>query len=131
MRISWYVSCFSLLFCALLGDCFGVAFVPKDKRGWTLNSAGYLLGPPLLSSHSPLSKADAHQTLPDKGALAGKRDAAEDLYSVGQESLAPVLQPSDYGILQTLMDFLSYLNLRDQRVIGRLPFQMSEESMQQ
>ncbi|XP_029138855.1 galanin peptides-like [Protobothrops mucrosquamatus] len=131
MRISWYVFCFSLLFCALLGDCFGVAFVPKDKRGWTLNSAGYLLGPPLLPSHSPLPKADAHQTLPDKGALAGKRDAAEDLYSVGQESVAPVLQPSDYSILQTLMDFLSYLNLRDQRVIGRLPLQMSEESMQQ
>ncbi|KAK9395444.1 galanin peptides-like [Crotalus adamanteus] len=73
----------------LFGDCFGVTFVPKDKRGWTLNSAGYLLGPP------------------------------------------PVLQPSDYSILQTLMDFLSYLNLRDQRVIGRLLLQMSEESMQQ
>ncbi|XP_039190829.1 galanin peptides-like [Crotalus tigris] len=118
MRISWYVFCFSLLFCALLGDSFGVAFVPKDKRGWTLNSAGYLLGP------------HAHQTLPDKGSLAGKRDVAEDLYSVGQESVAPVLQPSDYSILQTLMDFLSYLNLRDQRVIGHLPLQMSEESMQ-
>ncbi|KAL7990064.1 hypothetical protein Chor_012730 [Crotalus horridus] len=60
----------------------------------------------LLPSHSPLPKADAHQTLPDKGALAGKRDAAEDLYSVGQESV-------------------------DQRVIGRLLLQMSEESMQQ
>ncbi|KAM6452386.1 galanin peptides-like isoform 2-T4 [Liasis olivaceus] len=120
MRSSWHAFCFSLLFCGLLGDCFGVALVPKDKRGWTLNSAGYLLGPP-----------DAHQTLPDKGGLAGKRDAVEDLYSLGQDSVAPVVQPSDYSILQTLMDFLSYLNLRDQRVIGRLPLPVSEESMQQ
>ncbi|XP_013908740.1 PREDICTED: galanin peptides-like [Thamnophis sirtalis] len=94
MKTSWYVFCFSLLFCALLGDCFGVAFVPKDKRGWTLNSAGYLLGPP-----------DAHQALPDKGAVAGKRDAEEDLYSVGQDSV-------------------------DQRLIGRPPFPVSEESVQ-
>ncbi|XP_034279086.1 galanin peptides-like isoform X2 [Pantherophis guttatus] len=120
MKTSWHVVCFSLLFCALLGDCFGIAFVPKDKRGWTLNSAGYLLGPP-----------DAHQTLPDKGAVAGKRDAVEDLYSLGQDSIAPVLQLPDYGIFQTLMDFLSYLNLRDQTVIGRLPLPVSEESVQQ
>ncbi|XP_025031754.1 galanin peptides-like [Python bivittatus] len=131
MRSSWYAFCFSLLFCGLLGDCFGVALVPKDKRGWTLNSAGYLLGPPLLPFYSPLPKADAHQTLPDKGGLAGKRDAVEDLYSLGQDSVAPIVQPSDYSILQTLMDFLSYLNLRDQRVIGRLPLPVSEESMQQ
>ncbi|XP_034279088.1 galanin peptides-like isoform X3 [Pantherophis guttatus] len=119
MKTSWHVVCFSLLFCALLGDCFGIAFVPKDKRGWTLNSAGYLLGP------------HAHQTLPDKGAVAGKRDAVEDLYSLGQDSIAPVLQLPDYGIFQTLMDFLSYLNLRDQTVIGRLPLPVSEESVQQ
>ncbi|XP_026567928.1 galanin peptides-like [Pseudonaja textilis] len=131
MRTSWYVLCFSLLFCSLLGDCIGVAFVPKDKRGWTLNSAGYLLGPPLLPSQSPLPKADAHQTLPDKGAVAGKRDAEEDLYSVGQDLIAPVLQPSDFGILQTLMDFFSSLNFQDQRVIGRLSLPVSEESMQQ
>ncbi|XP_058038959.1 galanin peptides-like [Ahaetulla prasina] len=132
MKISWHVLCFSLLFCALLGDCFGIAFMPKDKRGWTLNSAGYLLGPPLLPSpHSPLPKADAHQTLPDKGPVAGKRDAVEDLYSLGQDSVAPVVQLSDYGIFQILMDFLSYLNFRDQTMIGRQPLPVSEESVQQ
>ncbi|XP_063158551.1 galanin peptides-like [Candoia aspera] len=118
MRSSWYTFCFSLVFFGLFGDCFGIALVPKDKRGWTLNSAGYLLGP------------HAHQTLPDKGGLAGKRDAVEDFYSLGQDSVAPVVQPSDYSILQTLMDFLSYLNLRDQRVIGRLSLPVSEELMQ-
>ncbi|XP_070583163.1 galanin peptides-like [Erythrolamprus reginae] len=132
MKTSLYIFCFSLLFCVLLGDCFGAAFVPKDKRGWTLNSAGYLLGPPLLPSpHSPFPKADAHQTLPDKGAVAGKRDATEDLHSLGQDSVAPVLQSSGYGSLQTLMDFLSYLTVRDERVIGRLPLPVSEESVQQ
>ncbi|XP_066486437.1 galanin peptides-like [Tiliqua scincoides] len=123
--------CLSLLLCGLLGECVGIALVPKDKRGWTLNSAGYLLGPPLLPFHSPLPKADAHQTLSDKGGLAGKREAVEDLYSLGQDSLARVVLPSDDSILQTLMDFLSYLHLQDQGGVSRLPFPLSEETMQQ
>ncbi|XP_053119129.1 galanin peptides-like isoform X7 [Hemicordylus capensis] len=97
-------------------DCRGK---PKDKRGWTLNSAGYLLGP------------HAHQTLPDKGGLAGKRAAMEDLISLGQDSFADAVHPSDDSTLQTLMDFLSYLRLRDQGAVPRLPLTMSEESMQQ
>ncbi|KAJ6654443.1 hypothetical protein lerEdw1_007036 [Lerista edwardsae] len=112
--------CLSLLLCGLLGECVGFALVPKDKRGWTLNSAGYLLGPP-----------DAHQTLSDKGGLAGKREAVEDLYSLGRDSFAPIVLPSDDSIFQTLMDFLSYLHLRDQGGVSHLSFPLSEETVQQ
>ncbi|XP_061445115.1 galanin peptides-like isoform X4 [Rhineura floridana] len=94
------VLCLSFLLCGLLGECFGTALVPKDKRGWTLNSAGYLLGP------------HAHQTLSNKGGLGGKRDAMEDLYSLGQDSLVHAVHSSDDSIFQHLMDFLSYLNLQ-------------------
>ncbi|XP_077170420.1 galanin peptides-like isoform X2 [Paroedura picta] len=102
--------CFSLLLCGLLGECFGIALVPKDKRGWTLNSAGYLLGP------------HAHQTLPDKGSLAGKREALEDLYSLGQDSFAAApAHPVEESTLQALMDFLSFLHLREQGAVSRMP----------
>ncbi|KAL8170118.1 UNVERIFIED_CONTAM: hypothetical protein K2H54_064048 [Gekko kuhli] len=35
----------SFLLCAALPETFGLALPAKDKRGWTMNSAGYLLGP--------------------------------------------------------------------------------------
>ncbi|XP_060110593.1 galanin peptides-like [Heteronotia binoei] len=113
--------CFSLLLCGLLGECFGIALVPKDKRGWTLNSAGYLLGPP-----------DAHQTLTDKGGVAGKRDAMEDLYSLGQDSFAAApVRPAEENTLQTLLDFLSFLHLREQGSVSHLPLPLAEEPIQQ
>ncbi|XP_044303691.1 galanin peptides-like [Varanus komodoensis] len=123
--------CLTLLLYGAFGECFGIALVPKDKRGWTLNSAGYLLGPPLLPFHSHLPKADAQQTLPNRGGLAGKRDAMQDLYSLGPDSLVHAAQRADDHILQILMDFLSYLNLQDQRATSRLPLRLPEESMQQ
>ncbi|XP_065427183.1 galanin peptides-like [Chrysemys picta bellii] len=71
----------------------------KDKRGWTLNSAGYLLGP------------HAHRPLMDKGALAGKREAAEEPVQLEVEvRWCPLRPPAERG-LQTLLDFLSSLCL--------------------
>ncbi|XP_060639063.2 galanin peptides-like [Anolis sagrei] len=131
MWISRAMFCLSLILCGLLGECFGIALVPKDKRGWTLNSAGYLLGPPLLPFHSPVPKADAHQTMSDKGGLAGKRDTVEELYSRGEESFGHSVQPRDNSNLQSLMDFLSYLNLQDQRAVSRLPLPLLDEPIQQ
>ncbi|KAH0626531.1 hypothetical protein JD844_001570 [Phrynosoma platyrhinos] len=83
----------------------------------------------LLPFYSPVPKADAHQTLPDKGGLAGKRDTMEDLYSLGQDPFEHIVHPGEDSNLQSMMDFLSYLNLRDQRAVSRLP--LPEESMQQ
>uniref|UniRef100_A0A8C5WRT0 Galanin domain-containing protein n=1 Tax=Laticauda laticaudata TaxID=8630 RepID=A0A8C5WRT0_LATLA len=34
-----------LIFCAALSETFGLVLSAKEKRGWTMNSAGYLLGP--------------------------------------------------------------------------------------
>ncbi|XP_062994187.1 galanin peptides-like [Elgaria multicarinata webbii] len=122
---------FSLLLCGLLGECFGIALAPKDKRGWTLNSAGYLLGPPISPFYFPLPKADVQQPVSNKGGLAGKREAMEDLYSLGQDSFAHAARTLDDGTLQILVDFLSYLNLRDQRTLSHLSLPLSEEAMQQ
>ncbi|KAG7282117.1 hypothetical protein CRUP_008229, partial [Coryphaenoides rupestris] len=40
--------CVSLVFCATLSETIGLVIAAKEKRGWTLNSAGYLLGPRAL-----------------------------------------------------------------------------------
>ncbi|NWR62986.1 GALA protein, partial [Bucorvus abyssinicus] len=41
----------------------------KEKRGWTLNSAGYLLGPHAV---------DNHRSFNDKHAFTGKREIQPD-----------------------------------------------------
>ncbi|NWI38724.1 GALA protein, partial [Chaetorhynchus papuensis] len=41
----------------------------KDKRGWTLNSAGYLLGPHAV---------DNHRSFNDKHGFTGKREIPPD-----------------------------------------------------
>ncbi|NWI04606.1 GALA protein, partial [Tichodroma muraria] len=41
----------------------------KDKRGWTLNSAGYLLGPHAV---------DNHRSFNDKHGFTGKRETPPD-----------------------------------------------------
>ncbi|KAM9113309.1 galanin peptides-like [Pangshura tecta] len=93
------VLCISLALWGLLGECAGIPLMLKDKRGWTLNSAGYLLGP------------HAHRPLMEKGALAGKREAAEEPVKLEVEFDGTPLRPPAERGLQTLLDFLSSLCL--------------------
>uniref|UniRef100_A0A9J8C7U8 Galanin/GMAP prepropeptide n=1 Tax=Cyprinus carpio carpio TaxID=630221 RepID=A0A9J8C7U8_CYPCA len=54
----------------------------KEKRGWTLNSAGYLLGPHAI---------DSHRSLSDKHGVAGKREMPiEDDFKTGKKHAPPV-----------------------------------------
>ncbi|XP_036282865.1 galanin peptides isoform X2 [Pipistrellus kuhlii] len=56
----------------------------KEKRGWTLNSAGYLLGPHAVDNHRSFN--DKH------GGLAGKRDLRpEDGAGAEAGALLPML----------------------------------------
>ncbi|XP_066566315.1 galanin peptides-like [Amia ocellicauda] len=86
------VLCVSLLLSGILSESLGLTFTGREKRGWTLNSAGYLLGP------------HAHRTLTVKGELMGKRE------SVQENSLYSAHNDSD---LHTLMEFISYLRLKE------------------
>ncbi|XP_067830361.1 galanin peptides-like [Heptranchias perlo] len=112
--------CMSLILCGL--ECFGLVAMPKDKRGWTLNSAGYLLGP-----HA----ANGPRTLNDKGGLAGKRDTFDDNYKSVGESLSNPLNSLDDNALQTLIEFLAYLRLRELGVLDNSAVAFSLEQMQQ
>ncbi|XP_059584147.1 galanin peptides isoform X1 [Alligator mississippiensis] len=102
--------CLSLALCWLLAESFGMALMPKDKRGWTLNSAGYLLGP------------HAHHTLIEKGALAGKREAVEDIDLLGSEHFGDPVHPMDESAIHTLLDSLPYLHLQELGALERLAF---------
>lgn len=97
--------CLSLLLWGLLGDCAAIPLMLKDKRGWTLNSAGYLLGP------------HAHRPLMDKGALAGKREAVEEQMQLGAEFEGA---PAERGF-QPLLDFQPSLCLPELGALDRLP----------
>ncbi|XP_056908796.1 galanin peptides isoform X2 [Takifugu flavidus] len=109
------ICCVSLIFCAALSETIGVVVAAKEKRGWTLNSAGYLLGPHGI---------DGHRTLGDKSGLAGKRDAAQE-----EDVRTGALRIADGDVIHTLLDFLSYLKLKDMGALDSLPSSVTSEEL--
>ncbi|XP_017329225.1 galanin peptides isoform X2 [Ictalurus punctatus] len=109
--------CITLVFCAVLTETLGMVIAAKEKRGWTLNSAGYLLGPHGI---------DSYRTLSDKHGLAGKRDAfMEDDIKSG------ALRIADEDILHTIVDFLSFLKLKDMGALDSLPSSLTSDEFTQ
>ncbi|KAM8861939.1 galanin peptides isoform 2-T2 [Synchiropus picturatus] len=98
MQRSFGIFCVSLIVCASLSETIGLVIAAKDKRGWTLNSAGYLLGPHGI---------DGHRSLGDKPGLAGKRDMGQE-----EDFRTGALRIADEDIIHTVIDFLSYLKLK-------------------
>ncbi|XP_004086257.1 galanin peptides isoform X2 [Oryzias latipes] len=109
------ILCASLIFCAALSESIGLVIAAKEKRGWTLNSAGYLLGPHGI---------DGHRTLGDKQGLAGKRDMGQE------EDFRPgSLRIADEDIIHTVVDFLSYLKLKEMGALENLPPSVTSDEM--
>ncbi|KAF7215148.1 galanin peptides isoform X2 [Nothobranchius furzeri] len=106
--------CVSLIFCATLSETIGLVIAAKEKRGWTLNSAGYLLGPHAIGGH---------RTLGDKAGLAGKRDMGQE-----DDLRTGALRIGDEDIIHTVIDFLSYLKLKEMGALENLsPSATSDE----
>ncbi|XP_077313128.1 galanin peptides-like [Lithobates pipiens] len=118
MRNSQTLLCVSFLLCAMATECSGYTLMPKDKRGWTLNSAGYLLGP------------HAHRTLPDKVGIPGKREIVEDLFKAGKDIYGTLLHSLDETTIQTVLEFLAYLRLKETGALDHMALLVSEESTQ-
>ncbi|XP_068097274.1 galanin peptides-like isoform X2 [Hyperolius riggenbachi] len=118
MQNSWTLLCVSVIFCAMATECFGYTLMPKDKRGWTLNSAGYLLGP------------HAHRTLADKSSMSGKREVVDDLFKAGKDMVGAQLHSLDDSAFQTALEFLTYLRLKEIGALDQLALFVSEESSQ-
>ncbi|XP_044125212.1 galanin peptides [Bufo gargarizans] len=109
----------SLILCATISQTFGVVLTEKEKRGWTLNSAGYLLGPHAV---------DNHRSFNDKHGLAGKR-ALQQEEDVKSGNFFRTI--SDDHILRTLIEFLTYLHLKESGALDNLTSLMSSEETNQ
>uniref|UniRef100_A0A8V1A4G3 Galanin peptides n=1 Tax=Gallus gallus TaxID=9031 RepID=A0A8V1A4G3_CHICK len=81
----------------------------KEKRGWTLNSAGYLLGPHAV---------DNHRSFNDKHGFTGKREIQPD-EDIKAGNLGRPL--ADENIVRTVIEFLTYLHLKEAGALENLP----------
>ncbi|KAM3923394.1 galanin peptides-like [Leptodactylus fuscus] len=118
MRNSQALLCVSFLLCGLATECIGYTIMPKDKRGWTLNSAGYLLGP------------HAHRTLSDKTGIPGKRELVDELFKSGRDIFGTQQHLMDDSTVQTVLEFLAYLRLKEIGALDHLALLISEEPAQ-
>ncbi|XP_069865738.1 galanin peptides isoform X2 [Dipodomys merriami] len=92
----------ALLLAAALSTTTGLGTAAKEKRGWTLNSAGYLLGPHAV---------DSHQSFSDKQGLTGKRELQAEAGAAAKPgSYDPALPENN--IVRTLVEFLTFLHLK-------------------
>ncbi|XP_067396479.1 galanin peptides isoform X2 [Emydura macquarii macquarii] len=130
----------SLILCATLSETFGLVLSAKEKRGWTLNSAGYLLGPRridqlLLIKEMPIARGreeapgeyavDNHRSFNDKHGLAGKREIQPE-EDIKTGNLGRPL--ADNNVVRTVIEFLTYLHLKEAGAFDNLP--SSEETNQ-
>ncbi|XP_077901567.1 galanin peptides [Ictidomys tridecemlineatus] len=112
----------ALLLAAALPATLGLGPPAKEKRGWTLNSAGYLLGPHAI---------DTHRSLSDKHGLAGKRELQPE-----EEAKPGSLDRSlpESNIVRTLIEFLTFLHLKEAGALhslAGLPPEVSSEDTEQ
>ncbi|XP_005810159.1 galanin peptides isoform X1 [Xiphophorus maculatus] len=139
MQRCFGVFCVTLIFCATLSETIGLVIAAKEKRGWTLNSAGYLLGPRRIDhliqiKDSPSARGrdelvtqygiDGHRTLGDKAGLAGKRDMGQD-----EDFRTGSLRIGDEDIIHTVIDFLSYLKLKEMGALDSLSSPVSSDEL--
>ncbi|XP_041852325.1 galanin peptides-like isoform X2 [Melanotaenia boesemani] len=115
MQRCFGIFCVSLIFCATLSETIGLVIAAKEKRGWTLNSAGYLLGPHGI---------DGHRTLGEKSGLAGKRDMGQD-----EDFRTEAWRIGDADIIHTVIDFLSYLKLKEMGALDSLPPSVTSDEL--
>ncbi|XP_069824295.1 galanin peptides-like isoform X2 [Dendropsophus ebraccatus] len=108
-----------LIMCATISQTFGLVLTGKEKRGWTLNSAGYLLGPHAV---------DNHRSFNDKHGLAGKRELPLE-EEVKSGNFFRTL--SEDNVLRTLVEFLTYLHLKESGALENLTSLTSSEETNQ
>ncbi|XP_073665399.1 galanin peptides isoform X2 [Tursiops truncatus] len=90
----------SLLLTAALSATLGLGSPVKEKRGWTLNSAGYLLGPHAI---------DNHGSFHDKHGFTGKRELEpEDEARPGSVDRRLL----ENNVVRTIIEFLTFLQLK-------------------
>uniref|UniRef100_A0A8C5R1V7 Galanin peptides n=1 Tax=Leptobrachium leishanense TaxID=445787 RepID=A0A8C5R1V7_9ANUR len=131
----------SVILCATISHTVGHVLSGKDKRGWTLNSAGYLLGPrhfdhlfliediAVEREPSPGQYAvDNHRSFTDKHGIAGKRDLLSEDDTKSGNFLRTL---ADDNVVRTLIEFLTYLHLKESGALDSLTSPVSSEESNQ
>ncbi|XP_048342168.1 galanin peptides isoform X2 [Sphaerodactylus townsendi] len=103
----------SFLFCAALSETVGLVLSAKEKRGWTMNSAGYLLGPHAID-----------RVFNDKHGLAGKRDI-EPEENIKADTFGRT--QTDDNVVRTVIEFLTYLHLKETGALDNISTTVSSE----
>ncbi|XP_003734369.1 galanin peptides [Callithrix jacchus] len=99
----------SLLLAVAFSASAGFWSPAKEKRGWTLNSAGYLLGPHAVGNHRSFS---------DKLGLTSKREMQpEDEVKPGSFDWST----AESNVVRTIVEFLSFLHLKEAGALDGLP----------
>ncbi|XP_007427354.1 galanin peptides isoform X2 [Python bivittatus] len=109
-----------LIFCAALSETFGLVLSvsnAKEKRGWTMNSAGYLLGPHAIN-----------RVFSDKHGLAGKRDIHLE-ENIKADASTRLLTYNN--IIRTIIEFLAYLHLKEAGALDNIATTVSSEERDQ
>uniref|UniRef100_A0A8C6L9B6 Galanin peptides n=1 Tax=Nothobranchius furzeri TaxID=105023 RepID=A0A8C6L9B6_NOTFU len=101
--------CVSLIFCATLSETIGLV-IAVNSDGWVLHTV------------TP-NAIGGHRTLGDKAGLAGKRDMGQE-----DDLRTGALRIGDEDIIHTVIDFLSYLKLKEMGALENLsPSATSDE----
>ncbi|CAK7307746.1 Galanin peptides [Vulpes lagopus] len=108
-----------LLLAAALSAAPGLGAPVKEKRGWTLNSAGYLLGPHAI---------DNHRSFHEKPGLTGKRELPPEDEGRSGGFDGPLLENA---AVRMLIEFLTFLRLKEAGALPDLPSAVSAEDVEQ
>uniref|UniRef100_A0A3Q2WZP9 Galanin and GMAP prepropeptide n=1 Tax=Haplochromis burtoni TaxID=8153 RepID=A0A3Q2WZP9_HAPBU len=139
MQRGFGIFCMSLIFCATLSETIGlVVAVSSSKFSTTL----------MLTSHLNLGRIDhliqikdspsargrdelvtqyglhGHTRLGDKPGLAGKRDIGQE-----EDFRTGALRIADEEIIHTVIDFLSYLKLKEMGALDSLPPSVTSDEL--
>ncbi|XP_063149006.1 galanin peptides isoform X2 [Candoia aspera] len=106
-----------LIFCAALSETFGLVLSAKEKRGWTMNSAGYLLGPHIID-----------RVFSNKHGFAGKRDIHLE-ENIKADASTRLLTYNN--IMRTVIEFLAYLHLKEAGALDNIATTVSSEERDQ
>nr|XP_008106931.1 PREDICTED: galanin peptides isoform X2 [Anolis carolinensis] len=129
----------SLIFSFALSETFGLVLSAKEKRGWTMNSAGYLLGPRRIEQllkempstrgkEEPPGEYAIDRVFNDKHGLAGKRDIQPEENIKAGFFGRPL---TDANIMHTIIEFLTYLHLKEAGALDNIPTTVSSEETDQ
>ncbi|XP_008106931.2 galanin peptides isoform X1 [Anolis carolinensis] len=129
----------SLIFSFALSESFGLVLSAKEKRGWTMNSAGYLLGPRRIEQllkempstrgkEEPPGEYAIDRVFNDKHGLAGKRDIQPEENIKAGFFGRPL---TDANIMHTIIEFLTYLHLKEAGALDNIPTTVSSEETDQ